>query len=571
MKKSLKAPSLAILIFGLSLGALSLFFMLEREESKIKSRTLAHGSHIKEEISRELLRSDNVLRAIGALFQSSKVVTKQEFDTFCRNSIYKDIPLHIIEWQPKVAHEDLRRFLRKARTSGVENLELFEMDKKGKRISLQQRDFHFPVLYSYSVNSTLDTVGLDLAFSPQRMESKYESMRSGGSILSGVFDVIVKGNKDFKQGFALSRSVYTDSTISSSSNESFKFLKGFLAMVLYVEDFFKPLKEGDSHLSFQFSITDKLDNEIIFNTVDKEKVVEEYKENLSIEVGGRIWVIDIYPTKHYIQNNKAYLPWVVLTLIFILSTAIALFVYLREVNLVKLREYERQIEKKQRLESLGVLASGVAHEFNNILQCISLANDNLNCSFIHNSGSQESFDEYIRTTSEYCQRGRGLVRQILSFARQDQGTMKDILVSDEIQRTVNLISSSIDKSIQLKLELKSIGETTFRMNSNHISQIIINLCNNAIHAMTQGGVLTVKYDFDEDKRIISVKDTGTGIDSEIQGKIFDPFFTTKSVSEGTGLGLSVIYGIVKSYDGQIELKSEPNVGSEFVITLPSKE
>lgn len=89
--------------------------------------------------------------------------------------------------------------------------------------------------------------------------------------------------------------------------------------------------------------------------------------------------------------------------------------------------------------------------------------------------------------------------------------------------------------------------------------------------MTQGGVLTVKYDFDEDKRIISVKDTGTGIDSEIQGKIFDPFFTTKSVSEGTGLGLSVIYGIVKSYDGQIELKSEPNVGSEFVITLPSKE
>jgi two-component system NtrC family sensor kinase len=145
------------------------------------------------------------------------------------------------------------------------------------------------------------------------------------------------------------------------------------------------------------------------------------------------------------------------------------------------------------------------------------------------------------------------------------------LVSDEIQRTVNLISSSIDKSIQLKLELKSIGETTFRMNSNHISQIIINLCNNAIHAMTQGGVLTVKYDFDEDKRIISVKDTGTGIDSEIQGKIFDPFFTTKSVSEGTGLGLSVIYGIVKSYDGQIELKSEPNVGSEFVITLPSKE
>ncbi|MEC7277398.1 MAG: ATP-binding protein [Bdellovibrionota bacterium] len=571
MKKSLKAPSLAIWIFGLSLGTLSLFFMLEREESKIKSRTLAHGSHIKEEISRELLRSDNVLRSIGALFQSSNVVTKQEFDTFCRNSIYKDIPLHIIEWQPKVAHENIRSFLKKAKASGVDNLELFEIDKKGKRISLQQRDFHFPVLYSYSVNSTLDTVGLDLAFSPQRMESKYESMRSGGSILTGVFGVIVKGSKDFKQGFALSRSVYTDSTISSSSNESFKFLKGFLAMVLYVEDFFKPLKKGDSHLFFQFSITDKLDNEIIFNTVDKEKVVEEYKENLSIEVGGRIWIINIYPTKHYIQNNKAYLPWVVLTLIFILSTAIALFVYLREVNLVKLREYERQIEKKQRLESLGVLASGVAHEFNNILQCISLANDNLNYSFTHNSGSLENFDEYIRTTSEYCQRGRGLVRQILSFARQDQGTMKDILVSDEIQRTVNLLSSSIDKSIQLKLELKSIGETTFRMNSNHISQIIINLCNNAIHAMTQGGVLTVKYDFDENKRIISVKDTGTGIDNEIQGKIFDPFFTTKSVSEGTGLGLSVIYGIVKSYDGQIELKSELNVGSEFVITLPSEE
>jgi signal transduction histidine kinase len=180
-------------------------------------------------------------------------------------------------------------------------------------------------------------------------------------------------------------------------------------------------------------------------------------------------------------------------------------------------------------------------------------------------GDREDLDLIIRETT----RVREIVRGLLDFARESPSSKEPLIVNEVIENTTKLIRSqkeyrliSIEENLDLHLPLM-MGD------KNQLQQVILNLVLNACEAMPDGGILQLETSSDEETVQVVIKDNGCGIKREDQEKIFDPFFTTKPLGKGTGLGLSVTYGIIQSHNGSIDIESEENQGTTFVISFPA--
>ena len=223
-----------------------------------------------------------------------------------------------------------------------------------------------------------------------------------------------------------------------------------------------------------------------------------------------------------------------------------------------------QITRAQKMESIGTLASGVAHDFNNILGII-LPNAELIKMRTEPASPATRFADIIINASK---RAAQLTRQLLSLSRKDPVTWRVVSLNEAIRTTGKLLGETLDRNIRLEFDL-STESTNIKADETQVEQVLLNLAINARDAMPEGGVLKFTSRVQGDQVIVRVADTGTGIDREILSKIFDPFFTTKEKSKGTGLGLSVVYGIVKQIGGAIDVTSEVGAGTEFVLSFPS--
>lgn len=255
---------------------------------------------------------------------------------------------------------------------------------------------------------------------------------------------------------------------------------------------------------------------------------------------------------------------------------------LRETNSALLRslterdKLEDQLRQAQKMESLGTLAGGVAHDFNNILNIIQGYSFLLREHGAHDSMTLES----VTAIDETVRRGAALVRQLLTLARQDSVQFGSVGVNALVEKLLALIQQTFPKTIQLVSALEA-DLPPIMADSNHIDQALLNIVVNARDAMSNTGQLTFKT-FSADGAslrhlgetgghyvCIEVSDTGPGMDDHVRSRIFEPFFTTKDKSERTGLGLSVVYGIVKNHNGFIDVVSEPLAGTRFRLYLPS--
>ncbi len=237
---------------------------------------------------------------------------------------------------------------------------------------------------------------------------------------------------------------------------------------------------------------------------------------------------------------------------------------------------DKMVRRSQRLESIGTLAGGVAHDLNNTLAPILMAVEVLRLEYSAQTG------EYLDIVEQSAKRGADMVRQLVTFAKGAEGARVLIQLRQQLNDIEKIIRSTFDKSIRLEVrqdkELAPIvGDAT------QIHQILLNLCVNARDAMPGGGTLTIEAgNFTADAAFagfladarpgpyvrVAVRDTGTGIPPEILDRIFDPFFTTKGPEKGTGLGLSTVVGIVKGHGGFLRVYSEVGRGSTFEIYLP---
>lgn len=317
---------------------------------------------------------------------------------------------------------------------------------------------------------------------------------------------------------------------------------------------------------------------IIREAIKEELEIENKKSNgesrprkLELEAytkdGNIIWV-EVVLSLTYDQNNN---PTGILGVT-------------RDITERKKAEEEKEALKKQllqtqKMEALGTLAGGIAHDFNNILSIIfgyvDLAIMDINI--------PDRLQVHLDEVSKAARRAKDLITQILTLSRRKEQEKKPLRLSIIVKEALKLLHSTIPASIEIRHNIDS--HETVIADSTQVHQIIMNLCTNAYHAMRNtGGILAVSLkdmeitdeDFLTDLGILpgkyirlEISDTGAGMDDETKEKIFDPYFTTKEIGEGTGLGLSVVHGIVSSHGGYIKVYSDLGVGTTFHVYLPA--
>jgi len=252
------------------------------------------------------------------------------------------------------------------------------------------------------------------------------------------------------------------------------------------------------------------------------------------------------------------------------------------IDITKEKTLESQLLQSQKMEVIGTLANGIAHDFKNILEGI------MGFAKMIQKDADPDSSQYRRIglVLKGAQKGRDFVRQILSFSRQTPEEQKPVVLSETIKEGLMLLKPVLPATIEIKLTSSTDEDTVFA-DSSQLHQILMNLCTNAAHAMCpQGGLLEIsisRADFTEKDIfpcpgmkagsyvVMEVCDNGRGMEPGVLERIFDPFFTTKEKQVGTGLGLTVVHGIVKSHNGYISVQSKPGQGTVFRIYFPKFE
>jgi two-component system, cell cycle sensor histidine kinase and response regulator CckA len=240
---------------------------------------------------------------------------------------------------------------------------------------------------------------------------------------------------------------------------------------------------------------------------------------------------------------------------------------------------EALAKQSQKLEAIGLLSAGIAHDFNNILGAV------LGYAELGVKGSKQDSEEndYFGEIAAASVRARELVRQILTFSRQSQRSVKPVLPHTAIEETLRLLQAGVASAVQIDTQIDSdvgivmAGET-------ELHQLILNLCMNACQAVDDAGQIEIRLEsavagrmlrafypeLEEGERLVvlRIKDNGCGMEQSVIDRVFEPYFTTKSAGEGTGLGLAVVYGIVKDLGGQISIDSKPGIGTVVTVILP---
>jgi two-component system, cell cycle sensor histidine kinase and response regulator CckA len=247
----------------------------------------------------------------------------------------------------------------------------------------------------------------------------------------------------------------------------------------------------------------------------------------------------------------------------------------------KRERMEERIRQAEKMEAIGTLAGGIAHDFNNMLAAVigftEMAIDD-------SMPDNKTVDLALRQVLKAAFRGRDLVKQILAFSRKTHQEVIPLKLTPLVKETIKLLKATLPSTLEIKVTMKSTSDVVLA-DPSQIQQVVMNLCTNAGFAMRErGGRLTVairdafgshsRQPADLEPRpyiLLSVKDTGGGMEADILKRVFEPFFTTKEPGQGTGMGLAVAYGIVKSLHGDITVESEPGKGTTFNVFIPQAE
>ena len=254
-------------------------------------------------------------------------------------------------------------------------------------------------------------------------------------------------------------------------------------------------------------------------------------------------------------------------------------------NLLVLREdiskrklLEGQLRQVQKMEGIGTLAGGIAHDFNNILAVINGYAELC----VLNANEPAIIQKSVREIKRAAERATGLVRQILTFSRKAEVHVASLNLNQHVRDLIALLAETFPRNITFQFALDE-SLPPLLADQNQLQQIVLNLCVNARDAMPNGGTITLATATLGGEAVpgamlrrqpcacLKVSDTGTGMPAHVRERIFEPFFTTKGVNKGTGLGLAVVYGIVASHEGCIDVESEVGQGTTFRVCLPFAE
>lgn len=234
---------------------------------------------------------------------------------------------------------------------------------------------------------------------------------------------------------------------------------------------------------------------------------------------------------------------------------------------IELERRQDQLVQSKKLSSIGTLTAGVAHQLNNPLNNISTS-----CQIAMaelENGDPEFLMRMLRNIDQETLRARDVVKGLLEFSRVQEFALRPAHLSDVVKRSVRLVQSQVPADVEMVVRVPE--DLMFPMDTQRMQEVFINLIINAAQAIKGSGQIRITaWEDEKDEVLIEVQDTGKGIPAEVRGRLFDPFYTTKEEGQGTGLGLSVVYGIIQKHHGNITVESVPGQGASFLIHLPLK-
>ena len=303
---------------------------------------------------------------------------------------------------------------------------------------------------------------------------------------------------------------------------------------------------------------------------------EEYKRLWEMITSGEAWRGEFHNKK---KNGELFWEMASISPVKNNDNVVTNFVAVKE-DITQRKRLEEHFQQAQKMESIGTLAGGIAHDFNNILGII-LGHSAL---LDRRKENPQKLSESIKAIIRASERGSGLVKQLLTFARKTDTFFESVSVNDMIREINKLLNETFPKTITISMSLQQ-DLPAIVSDAGQIHQVLLNLCVNARDAMSKGGVLSISSRTVEGETVssrfskatarqyvqIEIADNGIGMDEATLQRIFEPFFTTKGPGKGTGLGLAVVFGIVEHSGGFIDVRSAPGEGSAFTLYFPIPE
>jgi signal transduction histidine kinase/ActR/RegA family two-component response regulator/sensor domain CHASE-containing protein len=607
-------PVIVVLAAGIILAALTFKIMEGYENNKIQLELQRSAENRMMSLQRSLEAGYLVLESMAAFHNSTAEMKRQDFNGFVQPLLKSNIAIQALEWIPRVTLAQRPVYEQAARLDGYEQFSITQRKTQGQMVGAEEREEYYPVYYVEPYQGNEIALGFDLASSPIRKQA-LESSRDSGQMTASARITLVQ-ERGTQCGFLIYLPVYLKDSSGVGRQDRRSHLKGFMLGVFRIGDL---VEKAVSYLDPQgvdiliddmsapeeerllyFHPSGEGSKPMLANALEAPERTAQFAYSALIDVAGRRWRTTCIASPVFIAAKKTFIPLTISVAIVLCSVFAAAYLSSTLCGKSRLKqtlallqnkmeacrrvekalcESEERLGQAQKMEAIGTLAGGIAHDFNNILAAITGYCELAMARGEEGNGQHADLLQILKAAD----RAAALVKQILTFSRKHKEELKPIQISPIVKEVINLLKATLPATIEIHADIRNHPDSILA-DPTFIHQVIMNLCTNAAHAMQDtGGRLEVGLRSVEAEALLtsgssdpssgpwlklSVKDTGHGMTPEIMGSIFDPYFTTKAPGEGTGLGLSVVHGIVKKCGGEIRVESEMGKGSTFNVFWP---
>lgn len=604
----------AILVLGVTLSIMAAYLTQRAENQKLTAIFNKSAAERVTAIEKELDQCLLLLKALKWFYLSSGTVNRDEFHAFTKPLLKNYQCVHSLQWIPRIAHENRRKFEQAARLSGFKGFVFSQRTDQGAFVPAETRRFYYPVWYTRPQSTVARLFGFDLGSHPGLKKALIRardtgqmvaSLRSlpefGRTSLAGLLAIIPIFTRNMPVKTALQR----QNNLAGFLTTQFNIAEGIKRAFLHLSS--QPLNiriadttiPGMPQILYRHQPAPTSDAPIQYGFIFK-KIPDNLSFSKTIIVADRRWEVNCVPRREFFDTYSSLLPFLTLDIGFLASILLSAYFAIIGINRLRLQKVNQslaleikqrklaqkdlkrysqnlhgkvekrtqdlklaqsELVRKEKLAFLGQIVGGLSHELRGPLSAIKNATYYLKMAL---SDTKPEIKEMLSIIDGEVQISNQIIGSVLSFARQKQPERTSVAPANVVAKILLRLSKPGNVEVVNHIDAAT---PHLLVDPDHFSQILNNIILNAFQAMPGGGRLTIDFTVTDSSRMsIRFEDTGSGIPDGIRNQIFEPLFTTKE--KGVGLGLAITKTMVDANDGTIEVESKPGHGSAFTIRLP---